>query len=201
MSGLRQGERDYQNIRGGTGPLVYPAGFLYLFSGLRALTGGGDIAAAQASYGVSRPCSKLTGGLLSLDPRLRAGQHTLATCPASCSTGLPTWSFHTKSAGRSSRRSQRSVASSTPTGVPVPASCLMSGDSDLGVLVHNRYYRLVQKVLTSVDSAHAERTVVVLRLGTAVQAVFAAMYLATQAAALALYVHSQVDTSYMSVRP
>ena len=31
------GERDYLQIRGGTGPLVYPAGFLYLFSVLKRL--------------------------------------------------------------------------------------------------------------------------------------------------------------------
>jgi alpha-1,3-mannosyltransferase len=35
------GERDYTKIRGGTGPLVYPAGFLYLFSALKAWTGQG----------------------------------------------------------------------------------------------------------------------------------------------------------------
>ena len=33
-----KGEYDYRNIRGDTGPLVYPAGFLYLFQGLRYLT-------------------------------------------------------------------------------------------------------------------------------------------------------------------
>ena len=30
-----EGERDYLKIRGGTGPLVYPAFFLYVFRGLR----------------------------------------------------------------------------------------------------------------------------------------------------------------------
>jgi len=44
-----QGERDYINISGSTGPLVYPAGFLYLFSGLRAVTGG-DVPSAQAAF-------------------------------------------------------------------------------------------------------------------------------------------------------
>ena len=40
MWGLRwQGERDYEQIKGGTGPLVYPAGFLYLYTALRWLTG------------------------------------------------------------------------------------------------------------------------------------------------------------------
>jgi alpha-1,3-mannosyltransferase len=34
------GERDYSAIRGGTGPLVYPAGFLYVFTVLEKATGG-----------------------------------------------------------------------------------------------------------------------------------------------------------------
>ncbi|OSX68840.1 hypothetical protein BU14_2184s0001, partial [Porphyra umbilicalis] len=33
----RAGERDYRSIRGGTGPLVYPAAFLYVFSALARL--------------------------------------------------------------------------------------------------------------------------------------------------------------------
>jgi alpha-1,3-mannosyltransferase len=41
-----EGELDYRKIRGGTGPLVYPAGFLYLFQTLRWLTGG-DVRQAQ----------------------------------------------------------------------------------------------------------------------------------------------------------
>lgn len=36
------GERDYEQIRGGTGPLVYPAGFLYLFSWLKSMTNDGN---------------------------------------------------------------------------------------------------------------------------------------------------------------
>ena len=34
------GERDYEAIRGDTGPLVYPAGFLYVFTALKLITGG-----------------------------------------------------------------------------------------------------------------------------------------------------------------
>lgn len=43
------GEYDYQQIRGGTGPLVYPAGFLYLFAFFRSLTKGGT-SIRQAQY-------------------------------------------------------------------------------------------------------------------------------------------------------
>lgn len=34
------GERDYGNIEGDTGPLVYPAGFLYVYSAIQYITGG-----------------------------------------------------------------------------------------------------------------------------------------------------------------
>jgi alpha-1,3-mannosyltransferase len=48
VGGYLAGERDYRKIRGDTGPLVYPAGFLYLYSALRRLTNQGtDIRAAQ----------------------------------------------------------------------------------------------------------------------------------------------------------
>ena len=46
-----QGERDYELIKGGTGPLVYPAGFLYLYTALRWLTGGA-ILPAQLLFAV-----------------------------------------------------------------------------------------------------------------------------------------------------
>eukprot|EP00892_Ulva_mutabilis_P001623 jgi/Ulvmu1/11461/UM077_0004.1 len=38
VDGFLGGELDYANLRGGTGPLVYPAGFVYLFSAIRWLT-------------------------------------------------------------------------------------------------------------------------------------------------------------------
>ncbi|KAI9001789.1 ALG3 protein [Hyaloraphidium curvatum] len=41
VEGFLGGERDYMKLKGDTGPLVYPAGFVYLYSGLRWLTGGG----------------------------------------------------------------------------------------------------------------------------------------------------------------
>ncbi len=45
-----QGELDYKELKGQTGPLVYPAGFVYIFSGLHKLTQGGNIAAGQAAF-------------------------------------------------------------------------------------------------------------------------------------------------------
>lgn len=46
------GEMDYMNIRGGTGPLVYPAGFLYLYRAIQLFAGGdgSDIFAAQKLF-------------------------------------------------------------------------------------------------------------------------------------------------------
>lgn len=48
VEGYLDGETDYRNLRGNTGPLVYPAGFLYVYSVLRYLTNAGtDILTAQ----------------------------------------------------------------------------------------------------------------------------------------------------------
>ena len=49
VEGYQRGERDYVRLQGDTGPLVYPAGFVYLFSWLKTITGG-DIKTAQAVY-------------------------------------------------------------------------------------------------------------------------------------------------------
>ena len=46
------GERDYLKIEGDTGPLVYPAGFLYVFSALRIATGGGQVFPAQLLFAI-----------------------------------------------------------------------------------------------------------------------------------------------------
>lgn len=43
-----EGELDYTLLRGDTGPLVYPAGFMYLYAALRWITGGGRGRAAVA---------------------------------------------------------------------------------------------------------------------------------------------------------
>ncbi|GAU11208.1 hypothetical protein TSUD_341980 [Trifolium subterraneum] len=40
VEGFLGGERDYRNLKGDTGPLVYPAGFLYIYSAFLYLTGG-----------------------------------------------------------------------------------------------------------------------------------------------------------------
>lgn len=40
MDTFLEGERDYTKIEGDTGPLVYPAGFLYVYSAIKFLTGG-----------------------------------------------------------------------------------------------------------------------------------------------------------------
>lgn len=47
-----QGERNYAHIKGQTGPLVYPAGFLYVYSCFFRITRGGNIATAQAVFAV-----------------------------------------------------------------------------------------------------------------------------------------------------
>ena len=38
VEGYLSGITDYSQLRGDTGPLVYPAGFLYVFAGLRFLS-------------------------------------------------------------------------------------------------------------------------------------------------------------------
>lgn len=40
VQGFLQGERDYRDLKGDTGPLVYPSGFLYIYSAFQYLTGG-----------------------------------------------------------------------------------------------------------------------------------------------------------------
>ena len=50
-----QGELDYAQLKGDTGPLVYPAGFVYLFAWLKRITGG-SVVAAQARAWCCRRC-------------------------------------------------------------------------------------------------------------------------------------------------
>ncbi|KAL2540507.1 Dol-P-Man:Man(5)GlcNAc(2)-PP-Dol alpha-1 [Abeliophyllum distichum] len=50
VSGFLGGERDYSNLKGDTGPLVYPAGFLYVYSAIQYVTGG-QVYPAQILFG------------------------------------------------------------------------------------------------------------------------------------------------------
>lgn len=40
VDGFLGGERNYNNLKGDTGPLVYPAGFIYFYTAIQYLTGG-----------------------------------------------------------------------------------------------------------------------------------------------------------------
>ncbi|KAH8959202.1 hypothetical protein BDL97_06G067200 [Sphagnum fallax] len=51
VTGFLAGERNYAELHGDTGPLVYPAGFLYVYSGIRYITRGA-IFPAQIVFGV-----------------------------------------------------------------------------------------------------------------------------------------------------
>lgn len=51
VSGFLGGERDYSKLKGDTGPLVYPAGFLYIYSAIQYVTGG-EVYPAQILFGV-----------------------------------------------------------------------------------------------------------------------------------------------------
>ncbi|CAN1137732.1 Dol-P-Man:Man(5)GlcNAc(2)-PP-Dol alpha-1,3-mannosyltransferase [Linum perenne] len=49
VTGFLEGEKDYSQLKGDTGPLVYPAGFLYVYSAIQYVTGGEVIAAQVES--------------------------------------------------------------------------------------------------------------------------------------------------------
>ncbi|KAG6415314.1 hypothetical protein SASPL_122721 [Salvia splendens] len=51
VSGFLGGERDYSMLKGDTGPLVYPAGFLYIYSAIQYVTGG-EVYPAQILFGI-----------------------------------------------------------------------------------------------------------------------------------------------------
>ncbi|CAN1296144.1 Dol-P-Man:Man(5)GlcNAc(2)-PP-Dol alpha-1,3-mannosyltransferase [Linum perenne] len=51
VTGFLEGEKDYSQLKGDTGPLVYPAGFLYVYSAIQYVTGG-EVIAAQILFGV-----------------------------------------------------------------------------------------------------------------------------------------------------
>ncbi|KAG0471726.1 hypothetical protein HPP92_016272 [Vanilla planifolia] len=50
VTGFLDGERDYMNLKGDTGPLVYPAGFLYVYSAIKFVTAG-QVFPAQILFG------------------------------------------------------------------------------------------------------------------------------------------------------
>ncbi|KAK9818783.1 hypothetical protein WJX74_007620 [Apatococcus lobatus] len=50
VEGMLQGERDFSKLRGSTGPLVYPAGFLLVYRALHWLTNGGDVKQGQICF-------------------------------------------------------------------------------------------------------------------------------------------------------
>ncbi|CAL1392411.1 unnamed protein product [Linum trigynum] len=50
VTGFLEGEKDYSKLEGDTGPLVYPAGFLYVYSAIQYVTGG-QVFAAQILFG------------------------------------------------------------------------------------------------------------------------------------------------------
>jgi alpha-1,3-mannosyltransferase len=53
VGGFLSGERNYALLKGDTGPLVYPAGFVYVYTGLRYLTNDGtDILTGQYIFAV-----------------------------------------------------------------------------------------------------------------------------------------------------
>lgn len=53
VGGFLQGQLDYTQLKGDTGPLVYPAGFVYVFSLLYGVTDQGkDIRLAQYIFGL-----------------------------------------------------------------------------------------------------------------------------------------------------
>ena len=53
VKGFLNGELNYYRLRGGTGPLVYPAGFVYVYSILYYISEqGANILAAQYAFAV-----------------------------------------------------------------------------------------------------------------------------------------------------
>ncbi|OAE26464.1 hypothetical protein AXG93_815s1260 [Marchantia polymorpha subsp. ruderalis] len=51
VTGFLSGERNYEELEGDTGPLVYPAGFLYFYSGIQYITAGA-VFPAQILFGL-----------------------------------------------------------------------------------------------------------------------------------------------------
>ncbi|KAJ3213117.1 dolichyl-P-Man:Man(5)GlcNAc(2)-PP-dolichol alpha-1,3-mannosyltransferase [Dinochytrium kinnereticum] len=65
VGGFMAGERDYAKLSGDTGPLVYPAGFVYVFSFLSSITSAGkDIQLAQLIFALLSVLTTVTVSLL-----------------------------------------------------------------------------------------------------------------------------------------
>ncbi|GMI04009.1 hypothetical protein TrRE_jg6755 [Triparma retinervis] len=66
VTGYLQGERNYYNLKGGTGPLVYPAGFLYVYRFARYIAGGDgtDIRSAQWLFVLVYLANRLVVGFI-----------------------------------------------------------------------------------------------------------------------------------------
>ena len=86
------GERDYTVIKGGTGPLVYPAAHVYIYSALYYVTDSGrDVLLAQvifagvylASLSVVMACYRLAkvGSILLSPPQSIIGFNSLLSAP------------------------------------------------------------------------------------------------------------------------
>jgi hypothetical protein len=82
-AGAAQGERDYRALKGDTGPLVYPAGFLYVFSALHWLTGGGRVRPGQYLFAGIYLATLAVVLWLYIRAKARARPRTRARPPAS----------------------------------------------------------------------------------------------------------------------
>ena len=83
VHGYISGERNYENLGGGTGPLVYPAGFVYVYSALYWLVGGLVRGTSAAGIGVAQRVFVLV---------YIANQAAVFAVYAACEV-IPPWAF------------------------------------------------------------------------------------------------------------
>lgn len=62
VQGVLDGQWDYLELRGGTGPLVYPAGFVYIFAALHRLTGADPLCCRLPPDAVTESDRCVSGG-------------------------------------------------------------------------------------------------------------------------------------------
>ncbi|XP_052732958.1 dol-P-Man:Man(5)GlcNAc(2)-PP-Dol alpha-1,3-mannosyltransferase-like [Vigna angularis] len=75
VSRFLKGERDFRNLKGDTGPLIYPAGFLYIYSAFEYLTQGQVYPAhvTHSNYSISHSTQLIWAlCLLSLSKRVHS---------------------------------------------------------------------------------------------------------------------------------